>query len=221
MRAGVKPANRVTLPPDQTADLEARARREGFAVARGAELAAFPGRPPAAVVYISPDAQRARELADAEAPLLSSDGRGLPVDYAVPIHARIGRLLGFPSCCIAEFCTRLRRDVTLRLDGRRAHEDFVAAEYAARASQRFLGRLDDLSPDRRLRIVTFYPCRYDCPAAADYAAAVFAHAERADPAAAVALRAALLGAMSIAVDGRRGPAASLDGEVLTVEFSDF
>ena len=221
MRAGIKPANRVTLAPDHTAGLEARARREGLAVARGAQLASFPGRPPSAVLYVSRDAQRVRELAEAEAPLLSGEHGRLAVEHAIPIHTRIGHLLGFPPCCIAEFCVRLRRDVTRRLDGRRAHEDFVAAECAARASQRFLGRLDDLSPDRHMRIVTFYPCRYDCPTAADYAAAVFAHAERADAAAAAALRAALLGTKAIAVNGRRGPDASAGGEVLSLEFSDF
>ncbi len=221
MRAGVKPANRVTLEPARTAGLEARAHREGFAVARGAQLASFPGRPPAAVLYVSRDAQRVRELAEAEAPLLSGEHGRMAVEDAIPIHTRIGHLLGFPPCCIAEFCVRLRRGVTRRVAGRSAHEDFVAAECAARTSQRFFGRLNDLSPDRHVRIVTFYPCRYDCPTAADYAAAVFAHAERADAAAAAGLRAALLGTMSIAVDGRRGPAGSLDGEVLSLEFSEF
>src|SRR5262249_1122006 len=120
-----------------------------------------------------------------------------------------------------EFCERIRRGVTRRLDGRHADENFVAAERAARASQRFCGRLNDLSPDRRARIITFFPCRYDCPEAASYAAGVFTEAERVDSIAASALRSALLGRMAIGVDGGRGAAASSRGEVLTVEFGEF
>ncbi len=221
IKAGVKPANRVTISPERAGELEARARREGFAVERGARVVQFPGRPASAILYLSPDPERARELVDAEAPLLPPESARLRVDEAVPLHARLGRLLGFPCCCVDEFGARLRRGVTRRLDGRDAHEDFVAAECAARASQRFLGRLNDLSPDRRARIVTFYPCRYDCTAAAAFAAAVFAAAERIDRAAAAALRAALVGEMTIAVDGTRGRPAAPGVETLTVDFAEF
>ena len=221
IKAGLKPANRVSIAPEHAADLDARARREGLFVERAPQMAEFPGRPPAAILYISPDAQRARALVDAEAPLLLGERGRLAAEQAVALHSRVGHLLGFPPCCIDAFCTRLRHDVTRRADGSRAHEDFVAAEYAARASRRLLGRLNDLSPDRRARIVTFYPCRYDCPATAEYAAAVFALADRADAAAAAALHGALLGTMSIAANGARGPASTLPGEVLTVEFAEF
>jgi hypothetical protein len=221
IKAGLKPANRVSIAAEHAAALESRARREGFAVERAPRSVEFPGRPPSLILYVSPDAARARELVDAEAPLLPPASTRLRVDEAVPLHARFGRLLGFPSCCVDEFGVRLRRGVTRRIDGRDAHEDFVAAECAARASQRRLGRLNDLSPNRRARIVTFYPCRYDCPRAAAYAAGVFTAAERMDPAAAAALRAALLGAMTIAVDGQRGPADAQHGDVLTVDFVEF
>lgn len=221
IKAGLKPANRVTIEPERAADLEQRARREGFAVERGARMVEFPGRPPSMILYLSPSEERARELVDAEAPLLPPEGNRLRVDEAVPLHVRFGQLLGFPPCCVDEFATRLRRGVTRRMNGSDAHEDFVAAECAVRASQRFLGRLNDLSPDRRLRIVTFYPCRYDCPAASEYAGRVFAAAEVADLPAASALRAALLGGMTIATDGSRGPHVSQGREVLRIEFAEF
>jgi hypothetical protein len=221
IKAGLKPANRVTVAPERAADLEARARREGLAVERGARMVEFPGRPPSLILYLSPNAALTRELATAEAPLLPPGSSRLSVDEAVPLHVRFGLLLGFPPCCVEEFGSRLRRGVTRRVGGGEAHEDFVAAEYAARASQSFLGRLNDLSPDRKVRIVTFYPCRYDCAAAAAYAAAVFAAAEAADRAAAQALRAALLGRMTIAVDGTRGTDAAQHGEILTVDFAEF
>jgi hypothetical protein len=172
-------------------------------------------------LYVSPDAVRARELTEAEAPLLPPDSGRLRVDDAVPLHARLGVLLGFPACCVEEFGARLRRGVTRRIDGGVAHEDFVAAECAQRASQRFLGRLNDLSPDRRARIVTFYPCRYDCPAAAKYARLVFTAAARTDSAACAALRDALLGTMTIGADGARDADAAGRDETLTIEFAEF
>jgi hypothetical protein len=221
IKAGLKPANRVTIAPERVSDLEARARREGFAVERAARVVEFPGRPPSLILYLSPSAERARELVDAEAPLLPPQSGRLPVDEAVRLHGRFGRLLGFPPCCVEEFGFRLRRGVTRRVNGGDAHEDFVAAECAARASQRFLGRLNDLSPNRTARLVTFYPCRYDCAAASRYAAGVFIAAEAADRAAARALRAALLGRMTIAVDGTRGAEVARHGEMLTLDFTEF
>jgi hypothetical protein len=220
IKAGLKPANRITIAPERAGDVETRARSEGFAVERGARLVEFPGRPPSMILYVSPDAARARELVEVEEPLLRPEGEGLPVDEAVPLHARLGALLGFPSCCVDEFGVRLRRGVTRRIDGRIAHEDFVAAECAKRASQQFFGRLNDLSPDRHSRIVTFYPCRYDCRAASTYAAGVFNAAVRVDRGAAAALRDALLGTMTIAADGARGAEAIAGGDVLTIEFAE-
>jgi len=221
MRAGVKPANRVSVPPERASEVETRARREGFAVAHSARSVEFPGRTPSMILYLARDEANARALAEAEAPLLPPLNAKLPLDEELVFHTRLGALLGFPSCCVEEFGARLRRGITRRLDGREAHEDFVAAECAARASQGFLGRLNDLSPDRHVRIVTFYPCRYDCPTASAYAEAVFAAAVKTDPTAAAELRDALLGEMRISVDGTRGDAASPPADTLTVDFASF
>lgn len=221
MKAGVKPANRVSVAPERADETEVRLRRDGFAVVRSHDTVAFPGREPSTILYVAPSEEGARTLATAEAPLLPSASGKLSLDEEIVLHTRFGALLGFPHCCVAEFCNRLRRGITCRIDGGFADEDFVAAECAARASARFLGRLNDLSPDRRARLVTFYPCRYDCPVAADYAAAVFTAAVQRDPAAAAELRAALLGEMYIAVDGSRGAAAAAMPESLRVEFADF
>jgi hypothetical protein len=78
-----------------------------------------------------------------------------------------------------------------------------------------------LSPDRHTRLVTCYPCRYDCPAASSYATAVFNAAPKVDATAAGGLRAALLGEMHIGADGTRGLAASPFAETLTVHFATF
>jgi hypothetical protein len=221
MKAGIKPANRVSIDPDHAAEIEGRARREGFAVVRGAHPVEFPGRPPSVILYLAHDEPYAQSVAEAEALLLPPKNAQLRIDEELVLHARLGRLLGFPACCIEEFSIRLQRGITRRLDGSYADEDFVAAECAARRSQQFLGRLNDLSPDRRVRIVTFYPCRYDCPAASAYAAAVFAAAANVDALAADELRAALIGLMRISVDGTRGAAASPLVETLTVDFATF
>jgi hypothetical protein len=221
MQAGIKPANRVSISPERAAEVEKRARREGFSVAHASHTVEFPGRAPSVILYLARDEANALALAEAEAPLLPPQNAKLQIDEELVFHSRLGQLLGFPSCCVEEFGARLRRGITCRLDGRTAHEDFVNAEYAARGSRQFLGRLNDLSPDRRARIVTFYPCRYDCPAASAYAEAVFAAALKMDAAAAAELRAALLGEMCIGVDGTRGPAASPPTEILAVDFATF
>jgi hypothetical protein len=220
MKAGLKPANRISVEPERTAEVEARARRDGLAAVRGAHVVEFPGRSPGVLVYVAPDGAYARRVATAEAPLLPPENAGLSLDDELVLHAELGRLLGFPACCVNEFGMRLRRGITSRPDGRYADEDFVAAETAAARSRTFLGRLNDLSADRRMRIVTFYPCRYDCALASEYAAAVFAAARQVDPVAAAELRTALLGKMHIGVDGTRGPDA-LAVDNLALEFATF
>jgi len=220
MKAGIKPANRISIDAGHADEIEVRARREGFAAVRGPHVVEFPGRPPAVILYVAHDEAYALALSRAEAPLLPPENAGLSLDEEQRLHAQLGQLLGFPICCVEEFGIRLRRGITSRLDGSSAHEDFVAAEAAARRSQKFLARLNDLSPDRRVRIVTFYPCRYDCPLASAYAAAAFAAAVEVDPVAAAELRTALLGEMHIGVDGTRGRDA-LAGENLAIEFPTF
>jgi len=220
MKAGIKRANRISVDPGRADDVELRARRDGFSTVRSPRVVEFPGRAPTSILYVSRDEAHARAVAEAEAPLLPPRNARLPLDEALIFHARLGQLLGFPACCVEEFGIRLGRGITARHDGRLAHEDFVAAEAAVEKSLRPLARLNDLSADRHMRIVTFYPCRYDCPVAADYAAAVFAAAIETDEVAATDLRRALLGEMHIGVDGTRGLAA-LTLEHLTVDFAAF
>lgn len=219
MRSGRKPANRISIDPQRAGEVEARARRAGFAVEHGARLVEFPGRPASLILYVSPDPARARALVAAEAPLLPPDGLRLSEEEALVRHAELGALLGFPACCVEEFGHRLRRGITRRPGGGEAHEDFVAAECAAANSTTLLARLNDLSPDRQARLVTFYPCRYDCPTAADYAGAVFVAAWQENREAAAGLRKALLGPMRIDPQGRRGPAAADDA--LALDFLRF
>lgn len=217
--AGVKPAARVALSDAHVDGFLARAQRARLAVARAAAPVQFPGRPAAWILYVAPDAARARALCETEAPLLPPHGAQLAVAESLPRHAALGALLGFPACCVAAFGARLQRGVTRRAAGGEAHEDFVAAEDAVQRTARPLARLNDLAADRQVRVITFYPCRYDCDAAAAYADAVLAAADAAAPRAAAALRQALGGLHAIAADGRRGAAEHLAGEILQVEFA--
>lgn len=221
MRAGLKPANRVTVSHAHADELEARVRRHGFSVVRATHAAMFPGRAASEILYVAPSKAYARALAAAEAPLLPPENATLALEIELGLHIELGRLLGFPSCCVSAFATRIGHRSDAPLTGSHIDEDFVAAQRAVAATGRALGRLNDLSPDRRARLVTFYPCRYDCPAAASYAAAVFEAASEVSASAAAALREALLGQMRIGCDGTRGPAARLCSDSLVVEFAEF
>ncbi len=218
MAAGLKPASRIAVDAGGADDAERRLRDAGMAVVRRGPVP-FGGRLPVVLLYVAPAAGGAREVAEVEARLLAERSPAITLEQAVALHRRLGLLLGFPACCVDEFCERVRRGVGRRLDGREAHEDFVAAEGAARASKRFLGRLNDLAADRRVRLVTFSPCRYDCPVAAGYAAGVFEAAGRSDPGGASALRSALLGRFSIGPDGARGTGGP--GDVVSLDFTEF
>ncbi len=221
LKAGIKPGNRITVTGTHAAELERRVRQEHFHLVRSERPVEFPGREPALIYYVAPDLQRARDLAEAEAPLLPPHGARLCWKEAAELHTHLGRLLGFPACCVERFVLRLRRGVNVRSAGGTAHEDFVAAEDASGASVRYFGRLNDLSADRRARLITFYPCRYDCPDAAQYAGAVFEAAKRQDALAAEQLREALLGTMQISVSGDRQPGSDRNEDVLTIEFREF
>ena len=50
MRAGVKPANRVTVSPEYVEQVTARARRDGLTVEQAARPVEFPGRPPSLIL---------------------------------------------------------------------------------------------------------------------------------------------------------------------------
>lgn len=165
---GLKPAIRVVLPDAAAlAPLarEARARGWGFySPERPLRFSDYTQR----VGYIARSDAGARALADAEAPE-GADGERVALGGAVP-NALVGRLLGYPPCCTEAFARRIELGVTLCPDGSLAHEDYAAAQWAARDVSRPLATLNNLLSDRGSpRLVTFFPCRYDCAAARSYA----------------------------------------------------
>jgi len=224
-KVGLKPANRLTLGPEHEPKIVERARARGYAIARASRTVELPGREPEAVLYVARTAEYARDLAEAEAPILPGGPSRPPDAEVLRAHARLGELLGFPSCCTAAFTKRLARGVTRRASGGFAHEDFVAAEDAAAASRELLGRLNILLPDRTARLIAYYPCRFDCEPAARYAGAVFEQVARVAPGPAEALRTALLRRVALTANGGRQPpgAATADEttEILELEFDKF
>ncbi len=168
-----KPAIRRTVDPAQADALERRWRSQGAAVARARNLSPMGGRD-VAVLYLARTQSLADALRDAEEPVLPGSptyapGGGEP---AVAAHRAVGRALGFPACCVEAFCTRLSRGVDALGPHRGLSEDYVAAREAW--VPRPDARLNPLLMRARVQVVSFYACRYDCPAALAHAGAVLA-----------------------------------------------
>jgi hypothetical protein len=200
---GAKPAIRRTVDPAQADALEARWRREGFAVSRAKCLSPMGGRE-VAVLYLARSAALADALRDAEEPVLQGSPRYVPGGgpSVVAQHRAVGEALGFPACCVEAFCARLARGVDVLGAHRNLSEDYVAAREAwvARPDP----RLNPLLVRARVQVVSFYPCRFDCPAARACADATLAAvATRHGDAAVRALVAALSRAVLIAPTGAR------------------
>lgn len=219
--AGLKSAIRVVLPGPGAVEALARAVRArawGFFAAD--DLVQFPSGAQR-IGYIARTDADARALADAEAP--SEPGGRRVADNSASKNALVGRLLGYPPCCADAFAQRMSRDVHTCPDGRYAHEDYVAAATALRASGRLLGRLNNLLPDRGSpRLITYYPCRYDCPAAGAFAGALLAAVAQRSPRQAALWRASLVGRRGIDRRGRRlGPGETSPHDPLWLDFDEF
>jgi hypothetical protein len=118
-------------------------------------------------------------------------------------HRELGRSLGYPACCVEAYVC-IAADFDVQGPSRALHEDFVHARAALARTATFAhGRLNPLLLSSRIRLLTFYPCRYDCPMALKYADAVYEAMERKAPRAAAALDAALACRMLLAPSGER------------------
>lgn len=156
--AGIKPALRIWIRSGEVSSIEAKLAKAAIArTERGSEL----------FLYAARDEGSARALRDAELSILPGS-TGAPRPDA---HRELGRLLGYPRCCVDAYVDRVMRGVDVRRDGTRARERLVAAEDARDRSHVSLGRLNFMTPDR---LVPFDPCAFDCAIALRYADAVFA-----------------------------------------------
>lgn len=168
----------------------------GPAVAGRSELALYVARTPGA----------ARDLARVENAVRGANGSAT---YAAAMHERLGELLGYPPCCVAAHVERSAFEAAFHLSGR---QDYLAAADAASRTSVFHARLNGFLPGGRAKLVSFYPCRYDCEASLALADGVYAALQAAAPDDAGVLRAALVTRVAVSLDGavQLGPAAAPD-----------
>ncbi len=138
--------------PRQLEVLEAR-RRAGLEEAGDAQLAEAQGGDERLLVLAGRDPAAVEEALSIERRLLGGYGQ----EQAVRLSARLGRLLGYPECCVEAFAQL----GTLRANLR-----------AIRASAERSGRFEPLLNNLNLNVfhhVSWFPCRYDCPASLEWA----------------------------------------------------
>lgn len=196
LAVGLKPAIRRAISPARADDVEARLRRVGLAVVRAEGGAILDGRA-LVVLYAARSAENALALRDAEAPILPGRApANAPPDIAA--HREVGRLLGYPACCVDAFSVRLLRGVdVLPPDGPSGlSEDYVFARLAWRSPAD--ARINPFLRHVHIQTVSFYPCTLDCLVAGVLAERLLVAVDRRHPGAARSILASL--ARPIALD---------------------
>ena len=175
-------------------------RARGAAVVLADEPARFDRSERQTIVYAARSLDRAEAVRAAEQATLATDSSVSRIES----HRELGRLLGYPRCCVDAFLS-----VTSAFDVPGASyqgrdEDVLHAQGAlARTAGHPHARLNPLLLSSRIRLVTFYPCRYDCEPALRYADALSTAIARKDRAAALQLDAALACEVILAANGAR------------------
>jgi hypothetical protein len=197
--AGLKPAVRRTVAPARADEIVARFTREGAVVLRASRTAVLGGREQV-VLYAARSHDLAAALRDAESSVLPGHA---PEGDALAAHRAVGALLGFPVCCVEAFCARLARGVDRLVDGGPGGyaEDYVASRAAWVSAPD--ARVNPLLMRAGAQLVSFYPCRFDCPRAVALAEALRAVVAVRDAGAARGLMATLSRAVVVASDGAR------------------
>ncbi|MFO0630908.1 MAG: hypothetical protein U0325_35505 [Polyangiales bacterium] len=215
--AGLKPAIRVVLAaPDEIADLAATVRSRGWGFYASPDPVRFSSYTQR-IGYVARTDDDARALADLEAPEGDDGVRFAAGDAAQ--NERLGVGLGYPACCTAAFARRIALGVSRCPDDTLAHEDYAAAAWALADTTAPHWTLNNLLPDPDPpRLVTWFPCRYDCEATRRYAEALFAILEARSPTMAAAWRAALQQRTGVDRDGGRTTHPTDDATVLWVDF---
>jgi hypothetical protein len=142
LAAGLRTATRALIPADQLGPVRTRYERAGLAAVVATAGRGY-GPEPHVIVY------GGRTEADARLALEAENTRD---------GAELGRLLGYPPCCIG-FFTRAR------------HPDQFEAARAAWVA-RPAPRLNTLLFGCGVRFISFEPCRFDCPRAIETADAI-------------------------------------------------
>jgi hypothetical protein len=178
--AQLKPAIRITVEPGEAEAIVPRFAAQGATVVKAEALVTIGGRE-AEILYVARSEAEALALRDAEAVVLPGRKTG-DLAQEVSAHLEMGRRLGFPRCCVESFCGRIEQGIE-RSDG--GGEGCLAEDYRV-AQQAWVpwpdGLLNHFLLAARIRLITFYPCRYDCPIAVRYARAVLRAIARQQPA---------------------------------------
>lgn len=149
-RAGIKPAIRISCEASEADGLAKRYLEGDAHVRRGSFV--IDGRK-LAVIYVArseDEAERLRRI-ECDKSLLS-----WVVDRFEHHNNRLGRLLGYPECCVAAYGRRSR--------GKGRENDWYRSARAAWV-QKPMPRLNALLMVEGRSLLSFDACRYDCPAA--------------------------------------------------------
>lgn len=200
LEAGIKPAVRIALRASDAHRLADGLRSRGASVVTSEHRVRFGLREPETILYVAKNAARAEALRDAEARTLDTATSGDRREA----HREVGRLLGYPSCCVDQYIDVITAFDALPETLRTSSEDYLHARAALPATRTFPhSRVNPLLLTSRIRLVTFYPCRYDCPDALEYANALHAAMMRKDRKAAEALDEALACTVALSPMGAR------------------
>jgi hypothetical protein len=191
LEAGLRPAVRVSVDPEQAEEVAGRFRSRGLPLVWARAPASVGGRP-VSLMYVGLTLRDAEAARDAEAGCLPGAQATAP---NLEDHRALGIALGFPRCCVDAYCARLARGLEALA------EDYLAARDAWVARPH--PWLNQLLLACGVRLVTFYPCRYDCASALAYARAVMEAIRGRDEEAARDLGRDLSRAVAIAPSGAR------------------
>ncbi len=207
LRKGYKPAIRLAVEPAEAATHEALFVRRGAAVVRSAWQPPD-ARPAQEILYVARRLREAEALREVEAPILRG---GETAELGGAILAA-GRLLGYPPCCAEAFVDRIERARHLGLGALRGLRKRHLAACEAQVDQP-RWELNNLFLEERLRLITFEPCRYDCPPALRFAGAVFGEIEALSAPDAAALRGRLAVAVALDAEGRKAEVQIDEGRI--------
>lgn len=201
-RLGLKPALRLCPGTELVAQ---RIRAE----ARGLATRVHNGRGGREILYIARDEERAAALAEAETRSLGG------TDASFEGHRELGRLLGYPRCCVEAFITRLDQAASSSVG---TGEDYQAVEHALGRTLNAHGRLNPAPLDGQSSLVSHYPCRFDCELSLRYAEAIFGEFSRRWPRRDDEARGRLMTPVAFTAAGIRVPADAAPEGAVTLHF---
>lgn len=202
-RLGFKPALR--LRPGPALDRE-RARAE----ARGLSTRVRLGGSGQEILYVARDEERAAALLEAEAVSLCG------TNASIEGHRELGRLLGYPRCCVDAFVARLT-ELESPIVGQ--SEDHLAVRDALGRTEIAHGRLNPTPQDGGSTLISYYPCRFDCTVSLRYGEAVFGKIAERWPRHSGEVRRRLMAPVTITPQGARLPGSASSEGGITLRFA--